>query len=173
MVKESNEDPTVILFTPGTACQRWAPVPVAMIDNVEWLGKVRCKEHTHHHVRLALKEASGPEAKVLATLLEIFAENGFLLPLAPSAAPAAPLNRQGFRQPPVAGLSPWQMRGAAASVNLPQAGRAFHGQSETTDRYCEGCCADGNCYSGTCPAGYDCFLSCVSPYIGMFCYKLA
>jgi hypothetical protein len=69
MVKKS-DDPKTILFAPGHSCSTWVSVPVSMIEKVEWLGKVPCKDHQHDHVRLFMKDPSVAEAAVFARLLQ-------------------------------------------------------------------------------------------------------
>lgn len=86
MVKPAEDDPKSLLFATGTSCERWVPIPVGMIEQVEWLGTVGCRDHTHDYVRLTLKEATSAEGTVLASLLGGYAESRAL----PSPAPAMP-----------------------------------------------------------------------------------
>ncbi|WP_193045258.1 hypothetical protein [Mycolicibacterium baixiangningiae] len=57
-----------IQFT-KSGCDAWVELPTSMIDNAEHLGQARCKDHSHPIFKILLKEATSPEAKVLATLL--------------------------------------------------------------------------------------------------------
>jgi hypothetical protein len=70
MVKKA-EDSEVILFATGTVCENWVSIPVGMIEKVEWLGNVPCKDHWHHFVYLTLKEqaAKNSQASVFSDLL--------------------------------------------------------------------------------------------------------
>jgi hypothetical protein len=68
------DDPSVILFAPGASCAQWIPIPVTMIEKVDWLGKAHCHDHTHEHVRITLAHNTSPEATVLASLLAGFSE---------------------------------------------------------------------------------------------------
>ena len=65
MAKKSDYDQDAILFAPGVSCLRWIPIPVSMIEQVDWFGKVACGDHMHDKVCMTLKECKGPEAAVL------------------------------------------------------------------------------------------------------------
>ncbi|MFC8132166.1 hypothetical protein [Streptomyces sp. NPDC057302] len=86
MVKQSEEAADSVQFAPGTTCQDWTTIPVALIDRVELLRQVPCDEHTHSLVQLTLKESDSPEHAVLATLLGHYARMGAA---APSPSPCA------------------------------------------------------------------------------------
>lgn len=58
-----------VLFAPGGSCASWTPVPVKMIQSVEHLGKVPCRDHEHDHVRLHVKPPTTDEGRVLAAVL--------------------------------------------------------------------------------------------------------
>jgi hypothetical protein len=66
---KKGDDSQSILFAPGKECGDWIPIPVKLIDQVDWLGKVSCKDHTHDYVRLRFAKITTPEAKVLESLL--------------------------------------------------------------------------------------------------------
>ena len=70
MVKPSENDPNSIQFSEGNTCQNWTKIPVEMIERVELLANIRCKDHQHPLVRLYLKEPPG-ENKVAAVLSEL------------------------------------------------------------------------------------------------------
>lgn len=60
------------LTTPGTLCDAllWIRIPVDIIDSVEVLEKIPCREKTYDHVRLILKqEIGGPVGNALLALL--------------------------------------------------------------------------------------------------------
>jgi hypothetical protein len=93
MVKKSDDDPHVILFSPGMSCRHWIPIPVKMIDKVDYLGQVLCKDHTHHSVRITLNEPTHQEAKVLASFLGQYAVSAYTLPAQPPTMPAQSTQR--------------------------------------------------------------------------------
>ena len=57
MAKADGAD--ALLFSPGRACTGWTRIPVGMVEHVEFLSLVRCDDHEHPLVRLALKEPAG------------------------------------------------------------------------------------------------------------------
>lgn len=59
-----------VLFSPGTSCAFWIPVPVKMIDRVDHLGKIPCRDHEHDFVRLRFKMPTTDEGRVLTELLQ-------------------------------------------------------------------------------------------------------
>jgi len=71
MVKLDTTDPAAVLFAAGTACGSWTKIPVDMIDKVEYLTVVGCRDHTHPFIRLSLKEppSDNTMARVLADLV--------------------------------------------------------------------------------------------------------
>jgi len=73
LVKQSVSDPSILLFSEGAGCTIWVPVPIDIIDRVEYLGVTPCRDHTHPLVRLHFKipPATNREASVFAELLKI------------------------------------------------------------------------------------------------------
>lgn len=72
MVK-SSEDPKVVLFSLGTSCQQWTSIPIEMVNKVEWLGKISCRDHTHDLVLLFLIDEGSPVIQAFAALLRSYA----------------------------------------------------------------------------------------------------
>jgi hypothetical protein len=68
MVDDLDTDDGGIKFTTDPGCGRWVEVPTRMIDKLEFLQTVRCRDHAHPLVRLTLKEPKSPDAKVFAAL---------------------------------------------------------------------------------------------------------
>jgi hypothetical protein len=71
MVKKG-ENPNHILFS--RVCDRWTTIPTSIIENVDVLGKVLCKEHTHVLARLYIAEPQSEEASIFGELLRQFTE---------------------------------------------------------------------------------------------------
>lgn len=63
---ESNQE---LLFTVFDNATSWIPIPVAMIESVEVLGRVSVGGEICHFVRLYLAQPSNPHAMVLSRLL--------------------------------------------------------------------------------------------------------
>jgi hypothetical protein len=112
MVKRAEDDDQAVLFAEGTNCAGWTKIPAAMIEKVEWLGKVPCHDHTHDFVNLHLKEPTSPDASVFAALLQTTAafemvdegtglEASFALPMALPSHPMSPITA-GFALPTTA-----------------------------------------------------------------------
>lgn len=57
------------MFSPGTSCALWIPVPPSVVGKIDHLGTVTCKDHQHEHVRLHLKLPHTPEGPFFAKLL--------------------------------------------------------------------------------------------------------
>lgn len=70
MVKKAEGKEKAIQFAPGGNCSSWVTIPLELIDDVEVLRTVRCKEHTHPLIKLNLKTPKSPEGKIFLALLE-------------------------------------------------------------------------------------------------------
>ena len=55
MVK-SAEDENHLLFAFGFQCAGWIALPIEIIENIQWLASVPCKEHKHPLVNITIKE---------------------------------------------------------------------------------------------------------------------
>ena len=67
--KQKEKDTNSILFSEGD-CTDWIPIPVKMIERVEFIRNMPCKDHEHPFVRLHLKSPTdNPEAEVFSHLL--------------------------------------------------------------------------------------------------------
>jgi hypothetical protein len=71
IVKKS-EEPSVVLFAPGTFCQNWVPIKSSCIDEVQWLGTVTCKDHSHEYVNIYLKNVNEIEPTLFVDLLKVY-----------------------------------------------------------------------------------------------------
>lgn len=64
---------SVIEFSPSESpCHTWIEIPVAMIDQVQPLGKRQCGDKNYESIRLRFKLPTSPEAMVFAELLRHF-----------------------------------------------------------------------------------------------------
>lgn len=70
MVKKSEGKERTIQFASAGNCSGWVTIPLDLIEDVEVLSTVPCKDHTHPLVRLNLKTPTNPEAKIFAALLK-------------------------------------------------------------------------------------------------------
>lgn len=59
-----------IQFAAGRSCSNWVTIPLELIEDVEVLKSVPCKDHSHPFVRLTLKTPRTPEAKIFSAILE-------------------------------------------------------------------------------------------------------
>ena len=77
MAKPAENDANAILFSPA-GCESWVRVPIDLIESAEHLGESTCKDHTHPHVRIHLKEAVGksPEGMILSAMLKVWNQAG-------------------------------------------------------------------------------------------------
>lgn len=71
MVKPDDGKSGGLLVAVQPGCERWIPLPAAVIDRVEYLETARCKDHTHPLVRLTLRmpPEDNPIAVLFAELL--------------------------------------------------------------------------------------------------------
>jgi hypothetical protein len=71
MTKQAETGSNAILFSMGVSCGSWIRIPVEMIDKVEHVATINCRDHEHPYVSLYLKEppVDNTEARVLADLL--------------------------------------------------------------------------------------------------------
>jgi hypothetical protein len=67
MVKPAEDDQHLI-FALGFNCANWFALPVEMIENIQWLGSVPCKDHAHPFVNITIKEPEDERTKVFANL---------------------------------------------------------------------------------------------------------
>lgn len=72
MVKPSKDASDAILFAPGSSCSQWTEIQVDLIERVEVMSEIECKDHTHPYVRLTLKDlpTENRQANVLASLAQ-------------------------------------------------------------------------------------------------------
>lgn len=69
MAKADEHDDGVLLFSVAD-CERWTPIPLELVFEIEHLGRMRCKDHEHPRVRIHLPRLETPAAKMLAGLLD-------------------------------------------------------------------------------------------------------
>jgi hypothetical protein len=72
MVKAADDDPKSLMFVPGTACRSWTKIPLALIDSIQFVRNVPCKDHTHPLVVLHLAEPKTDEGEMMLSLLQAF-----------------------------------------------------------------------------------------------------
>jgi len=62
------EDDKHLLFANGTYCTNWTAIPIDIIENIELVDVIPCKDHTHPLVHITIKEPTSEEAKMFASL---------------------------------------------------------------------------------------------------------
>ncbi len=67
MVKQAGDDKH-LLFAFGTHCEHWSKVPLEIIEKVEVLQILPCKDHTHPFVKLHFKHPASGEGQFFAAL---------------------------------------------------------------------------------------------------------
>jgi len=73
MVKAAEDDPKSLMFVPGTSCRSWTKIPLALIESVQFVKNVPCKDHTHPLVVLHLAEPKTDEGRMMLSLLQAVA----------------------------------------------------------------------------------------------------
>jgi hypothetical protein len=70
IAKLDDADASVILLAPSLSCSNWFPIPLSIIDSVETLRMVKCKDHNHPLVRIIFKQNGiSPEAVGLLSVI--------------------------------------------------------------------------------------------------------
>jgi hypothetical protein len=70
MAKLDEKDSKSILFAETLDCTNWVPIPVKMIEKVEFIHNLPCKDHQHPYVRIHFKSPTdNPEAEAFSRLL--------------------------------------------------------------------------------------------------------
>lgn len=69
--KPIENDREAFHFAPGTSCEEWTKIPLAMVEKVDLIGERSCRDHSHPLVQLHFKESSSkdPAAVVFSSLL--------------------------------------------------------------------------------------------------------
>jgi len=70
MVKKSEGKDKKIEFAPGGNCSHWVTIPLDLIEDVEMIKTIPCKDHSHPLVKLNMKNPKTPEGKIFLALLE-------------------------------------------------------------------------------------------------------
>jgi hypothetical protein len=60
-----------LLFAHGSDCTNWISIPRKLIDRVEFLGVVSCKDHTHPFVTLIFSVPESPEGQAFAGIAKL------------------------------------------------------------------------------------------------------
>lgn len=72
MVKTSKTAKDAILFS-SEQCSNWVEIPTTLIENVELVDVVPCKDHTHPYVNISFKKPKSAEAEVFLKLAAAYA----------------------------------------------------------------------------------------------------
>jgi hypothetical protein len=140
LVKEPESGSDYILFTFDPSCSGWTEIPLDLIEAIEPVSTVSCRDHQHQTVRLYLKVPESPEARLFASLLAARATSAPL----PTSRVRVPRRTPMFRDPgirpflpvPVPGLQvndmgDCQQYAGAAQYNWIMAGYyATHGDTQ-------------------------------------------
>ncbi|MFJ9550816.1 hypothetical protein [Streptomyces erythrochromogenes] len=70
MVKAGEGESDHILFS--RHCTDWIPIPVDMIQTLEHLDSVQCKDHSHPLAAITFREPESPEVRVFAGLFSSY-----------------------------------------------------------------------------------------------------
>ncbi|MFF9981999.1 hypothetical protein [Streptomyces erythrochromogenes] len=70
MVRSDEGDSDHILFS--RECIDWIPIPVDMIQALEHLGSVQCKDHSHPLVAVTFREPGSPEVRVFTRIFSSY-----------------------------------------------------------------------------------------------------
>jgi hypothetical protein len=70
MVKKSAGKEASFQFAPGGNCTNWVTIPLELIEGVEVIRTITCKDHSHPLITLSLKSPKTPEGKVFFAILQ-------------------------------------------------------------------------------------------------------
>lgn len=138
LVKKA-EGPDTLLFSPNTSCLTWVTIPLDEIVEVEWLGKMPCKDHEHDHVKLFLKNAERGKGDFYADLLRASLSSTGPSPCSQVGGPAQPGFSGPVGPPDIADLT---------RVHFPQpvAGGRAHFLASTPPFWWWGPCWEYRCF---------------------------
>jgi hypothetical protein len=95
MAKQEDGNTNSFMFSVGTSCTSWVQIPLDIVENIELLRVVGCKDHTHPFIKLYLKEP--PTENSFANLFTSFVKKmtapAAVRPIvrpAPTSLPARP-----------------------------------------------------------------------------------
>jgi hypothetical protein len=95
MVKPAEGDDQSLMFVPGTSCRNWTKIPLALIESVQFVRNVPCRDHIHPLVVLHLNEPKTDEGRMLLSLLQAVASTQ--KPRAPGRIVRGPQATAGVR----------------------------------------------------------------------------
>jgi hypothetical protein len=64
LVKSDSANPSVIHFSHSLACEQWLSIPIEIVETIDHLSTVRCKNHQHPLVRIKLTPPGEARADV-------------------------------------------------------------------------------------------------------------
>jgi hypothetical protein len=88
LVKSEEASPTFLDFSLSPSCEKWLPIPIEMIESIEHLRTIRCKDHEHPVVRVRFKRADEGRND-LAFFMNLLIQLQSLLSRSPRTARAA------------------------------------------------------------------------------------
>ncbi|MGI8981012.1 MAG: hypothetical protein ACR2FY_17425 [Pirellulaceae bacterium] len=70
--KSESESPGILTFdfSPGSNCKHWIPIPASLVEKIDHLGKVPCKDHQHDFVCVHFANPKTDEGKALSEMLK-------------------------------------------------------------------------------------------------------
>jgi hypothetical protein len=72
------DDPSTIDFSSTLACERWSPLPLDLVESIDYLRPVACKDHDHPLVRITLKSPDDSRSDLGFLLGAVSELQGFL-----------------------------------------------------------------------------------------------
>lgn len=69
IVKKREGDDKQLMFSVGMSCTQWRAVPIDLIESIEVLDFLPCRDHSHPLAKLYFKTPSSPETMLFAALL--------------------------------------------------------------------------------------------------------
>jgi hypothetical protein len=56
LVKLDGNDATNVLYTSSLSCNDWLPIPISMIDSIQHMRTIACKDHQHPLVKITFNK---------------------------------------------------------------------------------------------------------------------
>ena len=69
LIKGPDGGGSYVLFAFGTQCAVWRRIPLSIIEGIEYLTTIPCRDHSHPLVNISLKQPQSEEASLFALLL--------------------------------------------------------------------------------------------------------
>jgi hypothetical protein len=98
LAKSEGTSPSLLYFSLSPSCERWIPIPTEIVESIEHLKTINCRDHKHPVVRIRFKRVEEGRHD-LAFFMNLLAQLQSLLLRAPRASRATAGKAAAFAEP--------------------------------------------------------------------------